>query len=73
MLYWKGNRVDVEPLHDRIPSGRIPEKAPRWDLPGIEGYGGGKVFWWTLLAFGNIWEFVGQELGLEELGGANKP
>jgi hypothetical protein len=27
----------------------MPEKAPRWDLTGTEGYGGGKVFWWTLL------------------------
>jgi len=26
------------------PSGRMPEKAPRWDLMGTEGCGDGKVF-----------------------------
>ena len=26
------------------PSGRTPEKAPRWDLMGTEGYDSGKVF-----------------------------
>ena len=38
------------------PSGRKPEKAPRWDLTGTEGYGGGKVFWWTPLV---VWEYLG--------------
>ena len=28
------------------PSGRLPEKAPRWDLMGTEGCGGGKVVSW---------------------------
>ena len=28
------------------PSGRTPEKVPRWDLMGTEGCGGGKVFSW---------------------------
>jgi hypothetical protein len=42
-------------------SGRVPEKAPRWDLTGIEGYDGGKVFWWTLLV---IWEYLGIYSGL---------
>ena len=28
------------------PSGRSPEKAPRWDLTGTEGSGGGKVVSW---------------------------
>ena len=36
------------------PSGRVPEKVPRWDLTGTEGYGGVKVFWWTLLV---VWEY----------------
>jgi len=27
-------------------SGRMPEKAPRWDLMGTEGCGGGKVVSW---------------------------
>ena len=29
-----------------LPSGRSPEKAPRWDLMGIEGCGGGKMVLW---------------------------
>ena len=28
------------------PSGRSPEKAPRWDLMGTKGCGGGKVVSW---------------------------
>ena len=37
--------VDVEAFRDRIPSGGAPEKAPRWDLTGTEGCGGGnRVF-----------------------------
>ena len=28
------------------PCGRSPEKAPRWDLTGTEGCGGGKVVSW---------------------------
>jgi hypothetical protein len=31
------------------PFDRMPEKAPRWDLTGTEGCGGGKVFSWMLL------------------------
>ena len=46
MLHRKGNGVDEETLHDRIPSGRTPEKAPRWDLTGTEGCGGGKLVSW---------------------------
>ena len=34
------------------PSDRVPEKAPRCDLTGTEACDGGKVFWWTLLMFG---------------------
>ena len=33
------------------PSGRSTEKAPRWDLTGIEGCGGGKVVSWLPLMF----------------------
>ena len=33
------------------PSGRSPEKAPRWDLTGTEGCGGGKVVSWLSLMF----------------------
>ena len=31
------------------PSGRLPEKATRLDLTGIEASGGGKVFSWLFL------------------------
>ena len=43
--------VDVEALRDRIP---LREKVPRRDHTGTAGYGGGKVFLWTLLV---IWEY----------------
>src|SRR5215216_4048203 len=33
------------------PSDRMPEKAPRWDLTGTEGCGGGKVVSWNSLMF----------------------
>ena len=35
------------------PSGRSPEKAPRWDLTGTEGCGSGKVVSWL------SWMFLG--------------
>ena len=38
------------------PSGKVPEKARRWDLLGTEGYDDEKVFWWTLLV---VWEYSG--------------
>ena len=50
-LHRRGNGVDVEALHDRFPSGRSSEKAPRWDLTGTEGCGGGKVVSWLPLMF----------------------
>ena len=50
-LHRRGNGVDVEALRDRFPSGRSPEKAPRWDLTGTEGCGGGKVVSWLPLMF----------------------
>ena len=34
------------------PFDRVLEKAPRWDLTGTKACGGRKVFWWTLLIFG---------------------
>ena len=52
-LHQRGNGVDVEALHDRIPLWQIPEKAPRWDLTGTEGCGGGKVVSWL------SWMFLG--------------
>ena len=47
----RGYGVDVEVLRDWFPSGRLPEKAPRWDLTGTEGCGGGKVVSWLSLMF----------------------
>ena len=38
------------------PSGRMPEKAPRWNLAETEACGSGKVFWWMLLL---VWEYLG--------------
>ena len=49
----RGYGVDVEALRDRFPSGGAPEKAPRWDLTGTEGCGGGKVVSWL------PWKFLG--------------
>ena len=47
----RGYGVDVEALRDRFPTGGAPEKAPRWDLKGTEGCGGGKVVSWLPLMF----------------------
>ena len=33
------------------PSGRTPEKVPRWDLTGTEGCGGGKLVSWLSWMF----------------------
>ena len=41
-----------DPFVIESPSGRVPKKAPRWDLMGTEACGGGKLFWWTLVMFG---------------------
>ena len=42
------------------PSGRVPEKASRWDLTRSETCGGRKVFPWLLLGFWNLCLFIGQ-------------
>ena len=42
----RGKDVDVEALHGRFPSGRVPAKAPRWDLVDTEGYGGANCVSW---------------------------
>ena len=44
------------------PSGRVPEKAPRWDLTGTEACRGGKVFWWMPLVVWDIWEYIGERI-----------
>ena len=48
------------------PSGRLPEKAPRWDLMGTESCGGGKVFLWTPLM---VWEYFRIYRAEREVGG----
>ena len=53
MLHQRGYGVDVEAPRDRFPSGKSPEKVPRWDLTGTEGCGGGKVVLWL------PWKFSG--------------
>ena len=47
----RGYGVDVESSVIGSPSGRTPKKAPRWDLTGTEGCGGGKVVLWLPLMF----------------------
>ena len=39
VLMWKPSMIES-------PFGRSPEKAPRWDLTGTEGCGGGKLVPW---------------------------
>ena len=47
----------------------MPEKAPRWDLTGTEGCGGGKVFLWLPLL---VWEYIGEETRSGRARGAHK-
>ena len=49
------------------PSGGAPEKAPRWDLTGTEGCGGGIRFSWIPLM---VWGYVGIYRRKEYVGGA---
>ena len=49
------------------PSGRTPEKAPRWDLTGTEGCGGGIRFSWMLLL---VWGYAGIYRRKKYVGGA---
>ena len=50
-LHWRGNGIDVEGIRDRFPLRQIIGKAPRWDLTGTEGCGGGKVVLWLSTMF----------------------
>ena len=55
------------------PSGGMPEKAPRWDLTGIEGCGGGKVVLWLSLMFlGYKSIYIGKRSTSVELRGAHE-
>ena len=49
------------------PSGGAPEQAPRWDLVGTEGYGGGIRF---LAPYLIVWGYVGIYRRKEYVGGA---
>ena len=49
------------------PSGGAPEKAPRWDLTGTEGYDGGFRFSAPYLV---VWGYVGIYRRKEYVGGA---
>ena len=55
-LHRRDNGVDVDALRDRFPLRQITGKAPRWDLTGTEGCGGGIRFSWMLLL---VWGYVG--------------
>ena len=50
-----------------FPSGRTPEKAPRWDLTGTEGCGGGIRF---LAPYLVVWGYVCIYRRKEYVGGA---
>ena len=49
------------------PSGGAPEQAPRWDLVGIEGCGGGIRF---LAPYLIVWGYVGIYRRKKYVGGA---
>ena len=49
------------------PSGGAPEKAPRWDLTGTDGYGGGIRF---LAPYLVVWGYVGIYRRKKYVGGA---
>ena len=47
----RGKDVDVEALCGCSPSGRVPSRAPRWDLVDTEGYDGGNCVSWCSWMF----------------------
>ena len=49
------------------PSGGAPEQAPRWDLTGTEGCGGGIR---VLAPYLVVWGYVGIYRRKEDVGGA---
>ena len=56
----RGYGVDVEALRDRCSFRGAPEQAPRWDLVGTEGCGGGIRFLAPVLI---VWGYVGIYIG----------
>ena len=53
-------------------SGGAPEKAPRWDLSGTEGCGGGIRFSWCSGMFACMWTYIGGRSRSVEQQGAHK-
>ena len=49
------------------PSGRLPKKAPRWDLVDTESYGGGIM---VLALYLIVWGYVGIYRRKKYVGGA---
>ena len=47
----RGLGDDGEALHGRFPLSRSTAEAPRWDLAGTEGCGGGNSFSWSPMMF----------------------
>ena len=43
------------------PSGRVPAKAPRWDLADTKGYGGGNCVSWCPWMFSGIRRYIWEE------------
>ena len=64
----RGHGVDVEALHDQCPPGWAAEKAPRWDLLGIEGCGGGNRVSWCSWMFSGMWTYIGGSRSVEPRG-----
>ena len=55
------------------PSGRLPEKAPRWDLTGKEGCGSGKgVSWLSSKVSGYESIYIGERSRSVDLRGAHE-
>ena len=54
------------------PSGGAPEKAPRWDLTGTEGCGGGIMFLAPYLVVWVTWVYIGGRSTSVEQHGANE-
>jgi len=55
------------------PSGRVPKKAPRWDLMGTEACGNRKVYSWMLLMLGEYLRIYGGGIRVEGEPRAHKP
>ena len=65
----RGYGVDVEALRDRFPLWWSAGKAPRWDLMGTEGCGGGIRF---LAPYLEVWGYVGIYRRKKYVGGATR-